>query len=110
MSELTYREVRTILALLDGWGTGRIHFRRGDLVVDAIAARSDAVSTVISSPAVGVFTHGSAEDRIGSIDAPLKSTPVVVPADARVLSLLVPNGQFVEYGQPLAVVAAAENK
>ena len=110
MSALTYRDVRTILALLDSWGTGRIHFRSGDLVVDAITSRDDAATTVIPSPAVGLFTHNGAADQIGTIDAPLKSTPVLVPANVRVLSVLVSSGQFVEYGQPLVVVAAREER
>jgi multidrug efflux pump subunit AcrA (membrane-fusion protein) len=105
MSALTYRDVRTILALLDGWGTGRIHFRSGDLIVDAITAREDAATAVIPSPAVGVFTQKHDREGVGTVDAPLKSTPVGVPANTRVLSLLVEDGQFVQYGQPLAVVA-----
>lgn len=110
MSSLTYRDVRTILALLDCWGTGRIHFRSGDLAVDAITARDEAATTVVPSPAVGVFTCNGAAEQIGTVDAPLRSTPVPVPANARVLSVLVPSGQFVEYGQPLAVVTAAEER
>lgn len=110
MSALTYRDVRTILALLDGWGAGRIHFRSGDLVLDAIVARDDAATTVIPSPAVGIFTHGGAAEQVGTIDAPLKSTPVIVPANARLVSVLVSSGQFVEYGQPLVVVTAAEER
>jgi biotin carboxyl carrier protein len=109
MSALTYRDVRTILALLDGWGAGRIHFRSGDLVVDAITARKEAATTVIPSPAVGVFTQGGDAAEIGTIDAPLKSTPVIVPANARLVSMLVSSGQFVEYGQPLVVVTTAED-
>ncbi len=105
MSALTYRDVRTILALLDGWGAGRIHFRSGDLVVDAITAREDAVTAVIPSPAIGVFTRKHDLQELGTVDAPLKSTRVTIPANTRVLSVLVENGQFVEYGQPLAVVA-----
>lgn len=110
MSALTYRDVRTILALLDSWGTGRIHFQSGDLVVDAVTARGDAATTVISSPAVGIFTQTGAAEQIGTIDAPLKSTPVLVPANAHLVSVFVSSGQFVEYGQPLVVVTAAENR
>ena len=110
MSALTYRDVRTILALLDGWEAGRIHFSSGELVVDAITTRREAATTVIPSPAVGVFTKTGDADEIGKIDAPLKSTPVIVPRNTRLLSVLVSNGQFVEYGQPLVVVTAAQER
>ncbi|MGH7659867.1 MAG: hypothetical protein ACRENA_02975 [Vulcanimicrobiaceae bacterium] len=110
MAALTYRDVRTILALLDGWGTGRIHFRSGDLVVDAITARREDATAVIHSPAVGIFKQSDGAEQIGAVEAPLKSTPVVAAANSRLLSVLVPNGQFVEYGQPLVVVAAGEER
>jgi len=109
-TSLTYHDVRTILALLDGWAVGRIHFRHGSLVVDAITARKEPAISVISSPAVGIFTHAVADHDLGTVDAPLRSTPVAMPSNARLVSVLAPNGQFVEYGQPLAVVEAAEDQ
>ena len=59
-SELTYREVATVLALLDGWGRGRIHFRNGEFEVDAFVAEASgtpapARTLSISSPSVGLF-------------------------------------------------------
>jgi len=101
--KLTYRDVRKILALLDAWPSGSIHFEDDGLVVDAIANRPDVhVSTEITSPAVGIFRAG--RDGIGHIEAPQKSTPVVAPEGARVVMRFVQDGAFVEYGQPLVLV------
>ncbi len=101
--KLTYRDVRKILALLDAWPSGSIHFEDGGLVVDAIANRRDAeVASEITSPAVGIFR--AERGGIGNIEAPRKSTPVVAPEGARIVAWLVQDGAFVEYGQPLVLV------
>lgn len=119
-SELTYRDVRAILALLDGWGRGRIHFSDGELEVDAYVTESDAVSASVRrlnvpSPSIGLFRAArlasmaggpSGEGAIiGHVDAPGRSTPVTIGATRRLVELLVEDGEFVEYGQPLAVIA-----
>jgi len=109
--KLSYRDVRTILALVDSWPAGSIHFESGGLVVDAVTARSDAhVSTDIASPAVGIFRavggdRVPADGCIGQIEAPQKSTPVLAASGARIVARLVSDGAFVEYGQPLVLVA-----
>lgn len=101
--KLTYRDVRKILALLDAWPNGSIHFEDGGLVVDAKANRPDAKgASEITSPAVGIFR--AQPGGIGRIEAPRKSTPVVAPDDARIVLRLVQDGAFVEYGQPLVLV------
>ena len=119
-SELTYRDVRAVLALLDGWGRGRIHFSDGELEVDAYMIESDAMSASVRrlnvpSPSIGLFRAArlasmAAEPPgeaaiIGHVDAPGLSTPVTIGAGCRLVELLVEDGEFVEYGQPLAVVA-----
>jgi multidrug efflux pump subunit AcrA (membrane-fusion protein) len=101
--KLSYRDVRKILALLDAWPNGSIHFEDGGLVVDAIVKRTDAqVALEITSPAVGIFRAERAG--IGHIEAPRKTTPVVAPDGARIVVRLVQDGAFVEYGQPLVLV------
>lgn len=111
---LTYKDVRTILALLDGWRSGSIHFEAGALSIDAVLGDADlTVEHVVASPAVGTFIADSnlsdvlsAGSRIGRIDAPRRSTPVTIPEGGRVASLLVAPAEFVEYGQPLALLKA----
>jgi biotin carboxyl carrier protein len=101
--KLTYRDVRKILALLDAWPSGSIHFEEGGLAVDAITNRADAQPAIeITSPAVGIFRAQS--DGIGQIEAPTRSTAVVAPDGAHVVARLVQDGAFVEYGQPLVMV------
>lgn len=111
---LTYKDVRTILALLDGWRSGSVHFQAGPLVVDAVTGDADStVEHLIASPAVGRFVADSnlsdmlvAGSRIGQIDAPRRSTPVTLPEGGRIASVLVSPDEFVEYGQPLVLVKA----
>jgi multidrug efflux pump subunit AcrA (membrane-fusion protein) len=104
--KLTYRDVRKILALLDAWPSGSIHFEEGGLAVDAITNRADAqLASEVPSPAVGIFRAQSGDSSaIGRIDAPTRSTTVVAPDGARVVARLVDDGAFVEYGQPLVLV------
>ncbi|MGH7715417.1 MAG: hypothetical protein ACREML_05395 [Vulcanimicrobiaceae bacterium] len=107
---LTYRDVRKILALLDAWPSGSIHFEEGGLAVDAVANRADAQpASEVASPAVGIFRVQSGDGaeldgRIGHIEAPTRSTPVIAPEGARIVARLAPDGAFVEYGQPLVMV------
>ena len=119
---LTYRDVRKILALLDAWPCGRIHFEDGALVVDAVTNRTEAsVTFLVAAPAVGTFepaatllsNNGSflpAGTCIGSINTPLRSTSVVTLEDGRILSVLVRSSQFVEYGQPLIIIERLSNR
>ena len=119
-SELTYRDVNTILALLDSWDRGRIHFRDGDFEVDAcvVEPRGTAPSMRrfdVPSPGVGVFRAAVPGGRaavpvgegmvIGHIITPGGSTPVTVGVGGRALEILLRDGDFVEYGQSVAVIA-----
>ena len=119
-SELTYRDVRAVLALLDGWGHGRIHFSDGELEVDAYMIESHATSASVHrlnvpSPSIGLFRAARLVSMagepsgevaiIGHVDAPGLSTPVRIGATCRLVELLVEDGEFVEYGQSLAVIA-----
>lgn len=117
---MTYRDVATVLALLDGWGRGRVHFRDGDLEVDAFVVESagtpaPARTLSISSPSVGLF-HAARAGRVagepieagtivGHVVALDRSTPVTSDAAGRLVEVLVGDGEFVEYGQPVAVIA-----
>ena len=117
---MTYRDVATVLALLDGWPRGRIHFRDGELEVDAFVVESagtpaPARMLSISSPCVGLF-HAARAGRVagepieegtivGHVVALGRSTPVTSDAAGRLVEVLVGDGEFVEYGQPLAVIA-----
>ena len=119
-SELTYRDVRTVLALLDGWGLGRVHFKDGDLEVDACVIESEAIPATarrltVSSPSIGLFSAArpgsvaggpvEAGTILGHVAAPGRTTPVTIDAAGRLVEVLVGEGDFVEYGQPLAVIA-----
>jgi len=118
-SELTYRDVRTVLALLDGWGRGRVHYSDGALEVDAwVVEAEDAPAPArrrnLSSPSVGVFrtagpaaAGGTVEKgaTLGHVVTPGASTPVTAGATGQLVEVLVADGDFVEYGQPLAVIA-----
>jgi hypothetical protein len=120
-SELTYRDVNTILALVDSWKLGRIHFKDGGLEVDACVIEPQGVSPSVrtldvASPSVGLFRtvrsadiageHAGEGMIIGHIVAPGRSTPVTAGVIGRQsVELLVEDGEFVEYGQPVAVIA-----
>ena len=119
-SELTYRDVKTILALLDGWGRGRVRFRDGDFEVDACVVEPTGVAPLVRrldvpSPGVGVFRAAVAEVRVGEpvgegmvighIVTPGGSTPVTIGDGGRVLEICPEDGEFVEYGQSIAVMA-----
>ena len=119
-SELTYRDVKTILALLDGWGRGRVHFRDGDFEVDACVVEPTGVAPLVRrldvpSPGVGVFRAAVAEVRVGEpvgegmvighIVTPGGSTAVTIGDGGRVLEICPEDGEFVEYGQSIAVMA-----
>ena len=119
-SELTYRDVRTVLALLDGWGLGRVRFTDGELEVDACVIETEGIPAparrlTVSSPSIGLFCAArpgsvaggpvEAGTIIGHVAAPGRSTPVTIDAAGRLVEVLVREGEFVEYGQPLAVIA-----
>ena len=119
-SELTYRDVKAVLALIDGWDRGRIHFRNGGLEVDAcVVEPRDAAPSVrlhdVPSPGVGVFRAAVPGVRagepvgegmvIGHIVTPGGSTPVTVGAAGLLLEVIPEDGDFVEYGQSVAAIA-----
>ena len=119
-SELTYRDVNTVLALLDSWDRGCIHFRDGDFEVDACVVEPRATASSVRrhdvpSPGVGVFRAAVPGGRaggpagegmvIGHIVTPGGSTPVTVGVGGSVLEILPQDGDFVEYGQSVAVIA-----
>jgi len=119
-SNLTYRDVGTVLALLDGWGRGRVHFKDGEFEVDACVIETEGISAPerrlnVSSPSVGLFRAarlGSVAGGpvgegmiIGHVVTPGRSTPVTTDAAGRLVEVLVEDGAFVEYGQPVAVIA-----
>lgn len=119
-SELTYRDVRTVLALLDGWGLGRVRFKDRELEVDACVIETEGIPAAarrltVSSPSIGLFRAArpgsvaggpvEAGTIIGHVAAPGRSTAVTIDAAGRLVEVLVREGEFVEYGQPLAVIA-----
>jgi biotin carboxyl carrier protein len=117
-SRFTYADVHMVLALLQGWGEGRVSLRHNGLAVDAVigpleipAAAPVTSALQIRSPAVGIFRPQSSAGmllRIGElmalIEAPGRSMPVVSPLDGKLLRMLVPAGAFVEYDQEIAVI------
>ncbi len=65
------------------------------------------------SPAVGVFRPGAqpgtrvrAGDRIGIVDLLGIPQDVVAPIDGTLVEVLVPGGEAVEYGEPIATIEA----
>lgn len=118
-AELTYRDVRTVLALVDSWGLGRVHFKDGGFEVDACVIEPQGISPSVrrlnvTSPSIGLFRTarpGSATGEqagegmvIGHIVALGRSTPVTTGAAGQLVEVLVEDGEFVEYGQPVAVI------
>lgn len=115
-SHLTYKQVRLILAVLDGWQKGRIHFESAGLVVEAVTDGAETPdSVIVRSPAVGTFTPEvlagtdgaktvSSGSRVGRVDAPLRSTPVFAAEEGRVVAMLVQPDTFVEFDQPLLIL------
>lgn len=120
---LSYTEVRTILALLDGWPKGRVHFETGDLIVEARTdGRGEREAVLVQSPAVGTFVaEPSALDAyresralsmgtlLGRIDAPLRSTPVFTPSEGKVIAVLAEPNTFVEYDQTLVILEGSSH-
>lgn len=121
-SALTYRDVQTVLALVDSWRGGHVRFVKGDLHVEAVldgghafgrSPISAASRFVVRSPAVGIFhsalspddaANVDESDAIGMIVAPGRTTPVTAGARGTFAEILVGSGEFVEYGQALAAI------
>lgn len=68
----------------------------------------------VTAPRVGLFhpdvaagTEVDADTDIGSIESYRKTVPVKAGRAGKIVSLRVPGGSFVEYGQPLARLRVA---
>ncbi len=113
---LSYGDVRTVLALIDGHTEGTAHFVDGDLSVTVRAWQPDAGSArVVRSPAVGrlripaeaIALGGRVE--AGTVLATVRSagrdTPVKAEFGGIVEAFCAEDGDFVEYGQALAMIS-----
>lgn len=74
-----------------------------------------APRAVIAAPAVGFFKPAAAtgakvsgQARIGTIEAPGRTTPVVAPSEGTFVRLLVEPDGFVQYGQAVVDFEPAE--
>lgn len=116
---LTFFDVQDILAVLDAWPQGHVRLRRGDLDAHVVlAAPTELTSdrpqaTAVTATLVGVFNYesgleaGSAitsESILGTIAAPGRTGIIRSSKRGRFLRYTVPDGTFVEYGQPVALV------
>ncbi|MGD9868682.1 MAG: biotin/lipoyl-containing protein [Hyphomicrobiales bacterium] len=119
-SGLAYCDVFRILALLDHWPEGTLEYEDQDLKVSAILGKSPGAPTAlpeieVASPAVGIVRLSGADAQPGShlheqsviahIETLDRSTPVNAGREGRLLRLSVGDGDFVEFGQPLAAIS-----
>jgi biotin carboxyl carrier protein len=119
---LTYEDVRTVLAVIDGHGGGTTRFTQGELSVVVQAGSDSAPATVslqtgeaVRALAVGRFHHDAAETGsplasdtvLGTIRAVGRETAVTAGMDGNFEGYAVADGEFVEYGQVVATVVVA---
>ncbi len=128
---LSYGDVRTVLALIDGHTQGTAHFVDGDLSV-TVRARQPGPDTgagpvagaarVVRSPAVGrlripaptateaIALGGrvEADTVLATVLAPGRDTPVKAEVGGILEALCAEDGDFVEYGQALAMISGGE--
>lgn len=119
--DLTYADVWAILALIDNWPYGRVCLTDGPLTVEALLDRPASAAPVpaagavaVRAPGVGVFRPApglavgaavAADTPLGAVEAPGRSLPVSAGGHGVLTGLAVGDGDFVEYGQPLAHIA-----
>ena len=128
---LSFRDVRTVLALADGQAIGTVRFEQGDLAVTvecgpqgeparAVPAARGVVP--VPSPAVGTFhrSPGSRGDApapgaevgeatlLGLVRTDGRETPVAAGVAGSLVAFSVEDGDFVEYGQSLAEILPSD--
>jgi biotin carboxyl carrier protein len=126
---LSWDDVRDVLRLIDASSLEELDLEIGDLrlvvrkrpaaapVPAGPAAREGQVE--LKSPAVGVFRRAApggaapfvgpgaiadADDLLALIEVAHETRAVSAPRRVRVMAILVEDGQFVEYSQPLMLV------
>lgn len=123
---LTYSDVHLILALVDAWPEGHLHFRRGDLDADVAMLPQSCDSSPnasslhdVKSPAVGMLSVSLAlnvGDRVeaGEVLATIKAaecdTVVHVEGPGGLVRYVASDQSFVEYGQVIAVLEPETNR
>ncbi len=108
--KLTFHDARRIVALLSQAPEGRIRLVDEDLSIAAVIEgeakapeRRDSSGVItIFSPAVGVFHKSDDDNSIGIVKAPGRSIPVKSEHTDKDVETLVEDGDFVEYGAPIA--------
>jgi biotin carboxyl carrier protein len=114
---LSYGDVRAVLALIDGHTQGTAHFVDGDLSV-TVRARQPGAARVVRSPAVGrlripaeaIALGGRVEAGtvLATVHSAGRDTPVKAEVGGNLETLCAEDGDFVEYGQALAIISGAE--
>ena len=116
---LSFGDVRAVLALIDGHTKGTAHFVDGDLSVTVRAWQPDAgAARVVRSPAVGrlripaeaIALGGRVEAGtvLATVHSAGRDTPVKAEVGGNLEALCAEYGDFVEYGQALAIISGAE--
>ena len=118
---LSYADVRAVLALIDGHTQGSAHFVDGDLSVTVRARQpgpAAGAARVMRSPAVGrlrILTDATAlgsRVEAGTVLATVcsagRDTLVKAMVGGTVEALCAEDGDFVEYGQALAMITGGE--
>ena len=134
LSRLVGGDLRTLLRLLDGSDVEELELELGDTklafqrdladaarpaAAGAAVSEEQAAGTTVVAERVGFFhlpegnqpqagDHVRAGQVVGVIDSLNVPTPVPAPHAGRIDRVLVEDGQPVEYGQPLFVIAPEE--
>ncbi len=117
---LTFEDVRTVLAVLDGHAGGVTRFSQGDLSVviqagveSAAADLAPAPGRAVRAPAVGRFQPATVDPGtamrddtvIGIVQSVGREMTVTAGATGTLTGFAVKPGDFVEYGQLLATMS-----
>jgi biotin carboxyl carrier protein len=123
---LGWDEVRQVLAAIDASPGEELELEVGELRVVVRKGRHgsgraapSARAFELTSPAVGIFRRAAVADGLAfvgagaltepgevlaAIEVLSEIEPVRAPGPVEVVSVLVPDGEFVEYGQPLMLL------
>jgi acetyl-CoA carboxylase biotin carboxyl carrier protein len=130
--DLHWDDVRQVLAVIDAAPLGELELEIGDLLL-VVRKRAPGPVGVpeppsrapvggefeLKAPAVGVFRRGAlrdailfvepgavvqADEALALIEVVREAHPVRAPETVEVVAVLVADGDFVEYGQPLMIL------
>jgi len=128
---LNYHDVQTVLVLVDNWRNGHLKYADGELFLEARldskwspSAASPIVSQQVLCPAVGIVEmvkrkrggklsvgqQIGAGERVGTIRSIDRVTEILAQSAGTVKTIIVQDGQFVQYGQTMMDIEVDERE